>query len=372
MRSGILSLILIIFSFNSCQQNVAFQKISPRANNSSFQAKVDSIIISKMNEYEIPGLSIGVVQGSSVIYTQGYGLKSINSNEAVTENSIFHTASLSKLFTASAVMKLVKEESLSLEDKMVDLIPELKFSDERVRAITLKNLLNSTSGLPDIRNYHWANNNQSDNSLKEYIEDLDIKLESAPSEKYSYSNLGYNILGFIIEKTTNLPFEDYLQQDILTPAGMLHSDFRYFKIPDSLRIRPHSKNRLSAKIYEREVYPYSREHAASSTLNASTKDLSVWMIHFFKTLNSENKPIDYNSMILPSFPNYERIGLGFQLYDFREKKAVGHFGGDRGFRSFLMMIPEEKIGLVVLANCDYKDDFRQEIIYGIAGLMLKK
>jgi CubicO group peptidase (beta-lactamase class C family) len=77
-------------------------------------------------------------------------------------------------------------------------------------------------------------------------------------------------------------------------------------------------------------------------------------------------------MLKPSVDSYPHIGLGFQLSNFNFKKTVGHYGGDKGFRSYLMMIPEEKIGLVVLGNCDYQEDFRQEIIHPIAKIMLAK
>ena len=76
-------------------------------------------------------------------------------------------------------------------------------------------------------------------------------------------------------------------------------------------------------------------------------------------------------MITPSFSPYPYIGLGFQLYDVHSKKAIGHYGGDKGFRSFLMMIPEQNIGIVLLANCDYNEDFRQEIVYEIASLIIR-
>ncbi|PCI00026.1 MAG: hypothetical protein COB81_09715 [Flavobacteriaceae bacterium] len=75
-------------------------------------------------------------------------------------------------------------------------------------------------------------------------------------------------------------------------------------------------------------------------------------------------------MISPSFKANPYIGFGFQLGDINSKKTIGHYGGDRGFRSYLLMIPSEKIGLVLLANCDYDEDFRQEIIHPIAKLML--
>ena len=169
---------------------------------------------------------------------RGYGVRNIENRNPVSEHTIFHTASISKLFTASAIIKLVNEERLSLADKVHELIPELQFKDERIKEITIKDLLNHTSGLPDVGNYHWEYNNQSESSLKDYIRDLDLDLESTPSLTYSYSNLGYNLLGYVIEKITEGSFEDYLKTAILNPSGMVVSDFRYYDIPDSLTATP--------------------------------------------------------------------------------------------------------------------------------------
>jgi CubicO group peptidase (beta-lactamase class C family) len=236
--------------------------------------------------------------------------------------------------------------------------------------ITILNLLNHTSGLPDVHNYHWGNNNQSEKSLEDYILSLNLKLKSEPSTQYIYSNLGYNILGYIIEKLTNTSFDNYLKENILNAYGMNSSDFRYFKIPDSLKTSPHSKHWITGKIYERKTYPYTREHAPSSTLNSSATDLCKWMISFMKLLDSGNSENVFAEMTEPGFSAYPHIGLGFQLSKLESRKAIGHYGGDKGFRSYLLMIPEEKIGLVLLANCDYEEDFRQEIIHQIAKRML--
>jgi CubicO group peptidase (beta-lactamase class C family) len=325
-----------------------------------------------MNQYNIPGLSIGLIRNDSIIYNKGYGIRDINNNNLVTENTIFHTASISKLFTAVAIMELIAQNRITIEDKLVDLLPKLKYNDKRVSYITIKNLLNHTSGLPDISNYHWDNNNQSDNSLKEFVIGLNLKLDSDPSSKYQYSNLAYDILGYVIEKVTGSTFDDFQKENILNKSGMYNSDFRYFKIHDSLKTTPHSKRWITKNIYERKTYPYTREHAPSSTLNSSSKDLSKWMISFLQTLDDSDLNSKYSTMIEPAFRSSPYIGLGFQLSDINSIKTIGHYGGDKGFRSYLIMIPEEKIGLVVLANCDYDEDFRQEIIHPIAKLMLTK
>ena len=371
MKKTLSVLVILSFTiFQSCSTPSFKQNIEVNSSGIGVFAKVDSIVINKMNQYNIPGLSIGLIRNDSIIYNKGYGVRSINNDNLVTENSIFHTASISKLFTAVAIMMLIEQKAITIDDKLVDILPELKYDDKRVGYITIENLLNHTSGLPDIGNYHWDNNNQSDNSLKEFVLGLNLKLDADPASEYQYSNLAYDILGYVIEKAAGSTFDDFLKENILNKSGMYNSDFRYFKIHDSLKTAPHSKRWVTKNIYERKTYPYTREHAPSSTLNSSSKDLSKWMISFLQTLDDADLNTEYSTMIEPSFSSNPYIGLGFQLSDINSKKTIGHYGGDKGFRSYLIMIPEEKIGLVVLANCDYDEDFRQEIIHPIAKLML--
>ena len=362
--------LLFLIILQSCSDQSFKQNLEVERSLNGFNEKVDSIVINKINEYNIPGLSIGLVSNDSVIYTKGYGVRNIEKNNPVSEHTIFHTASVSKLFTAVATMKLIQQKKMTIDDKLIDILPVLKYDDKRVNDITIKNLLNHTSGLPDISNYHWDNNNQSDNSLKEFVLGLNLKLDSDPAAEYQYSNLAYDILGYVIEKVSGATFDDFLKENILNKSGMYNSDFRYFKIQDSLKTAPHSKRWVTKNIYERKTYPYTREHAPSSTLNSSSKDLSNWMISFLQTLGDSDLNNNYTTMIEPAFSSNPYIGLGFQLSTINSKKTIGHYGGDKGFRSYLIMIPEEKIGLVVLANCDYNEDFRQEIIHPIAKLML--
>jgi CubicO group peptidase (beta-lactamase class C family) len=365
----ILSLLsLIFYSCQGFKQFIEPGKLSE--SKKDFTGKVDSLVISKMNQYNIPGLAIGLVAEDSIIYARGYGIKNIRRSDPVTENSNFHTASISKLFTAQAVMMLIKKNELSLDERLLTIIPELKYSDKRVEEITIRSLLNHSSGLPDVANYHWRYNNQSDKSLEDYILGLNLKLKWAPSTKYHYSNLGYNILGYVIEKVTKTSFDLYLKENILNANGMINSDFRYYKIPDSLKTSPHSKNRITKKIYKRKTYPYTREQAPGSTLNSSAKDLSKWMISFLKSMDDMNSENAFAKMTKPSFSSYPHIGLGFQLSKLDGKPTIGHYGGDKGYRSYLLMVPEKKLGLVLLANCDYNEDFRQEIIHPITKLML--
>lgn len=363
-------LFLIVLVFNACSNRVFRQNIQVEKSSNKLIFRVNSIVADKMNQYDIPGLSIGIVRGDSLLYSKGFGVKSINSQGRVTDQTIFHTASISKLFTAIAIMELVDQKLLSIDSRLVDVLPDLRYEDERMKFVKIKHLLNHTSGLPDIRNYNWKNNNQADNSLKGFVLNLNLKLDHDPAAKYQYSNLAYDILGYVIEKVSGRSFDDYLKATILDKNGMEVSDFRYFKIADSLRTAPHSKRFFTKRIYERKTYPYTREHAPSSTLNASAGELCKWMSAFLQTVQNADEKNVYLKMIQPTFDPYPYIGYGFQLSTIGGYKTAEHYGGDRGFRSYLILIPEKEIGLVLLANCDYDEDFRQEILHPIAELML--
>lgn len=260
MKKTLSVLVILSFTFfQSCSTSSFKQNIVANPSVIGLFEKVDSVVVNKMNQYNIPGLSIGLVRNDSIIYNKGYGVRSIKTDNLVTENTIFHTASISKLFTAVATMKLIEQNVIKIDDKLVEILPELKYVDKRVENITIKNLLNHTSGLTDISNYHWDNNNQSDNSLKEFVLGLNLKLDSDPSSEYQYSNLAYDILGHAIEQVSGSTFDDFLKDNILNKSGMYSSDFRYFKIHDSLKTSPHSKGGLQ-RIYMKEKPIHIREN----------------------------------------------------------------------------------------------------------------
>jgi CubicO group peptidase (beta-lactamase class C family) len=319
----------------------------------SITEKVDSIVNASMMKYQIPGLSIGVTLEDSILIAKGYGFASIDFDTRVTKNTTFHTASISKLFTSQGIKKLVALQLVNYDDLLIEIAPNLNYQNDYAKKITIRHLLEHTSGLPDIRKYEWSKNERSDTALKRYVESLKLKPATKPGSNYHYSNLGYEILGYVVEITSGRNFDDFIKDEVLVKSDMAISEFRYYLISDSLRAYPHSI-KGKTKVFVIKTYPYNRKHAPSSTLNSSSYDLSKWLIHFINNTDFSDK---------------DQI-LGFQKYELKNYSAIGHFGGDKGFRSFLMIIPEEEIGLVVLGNCDYNEDFRQEILYSIADELI--
>jgi len=338
--------------------------------------KIDSLIKAKQTKYSIPGLSIAVVHHDKVFYNKGFGVRDINTKQPVDQNTIFHTASLSKLFTAQAVMNLIDKNFFSLDDKISKLLPEFKLADPKYADITVRHLLNHTSGMPDIVNYHWSDKQDDTDALKKYVLSLSTtKLKSVPGKVFAYSSMDYDVLGYIIERTAHIPFALFMKQNILQPFEMIHSDFDYFKIDTALRCSPHTKG-IFKKVHTRKIYPYNPAHAPSSTLNSSSNELALWMKSLLNSLHT-NENHEYLStstlqlMLKPS-ENFSLIGLGWFIEEISGEKTYYHFGGDRGFRSYLLLLPKHDLGMVLLANCDYDEDFRQEILNGIANTLIKE
>lgn len=328
---------------------------------------LDEVVVKYMKELDLPGIAIGIVKDGEPYYAKGYGYASMKEGKRVTAATTFHTASISKVFTALAIMRLRDKNKLSLEQTLIETLPDLAYANDETREITLHQLLNHTSGLPDVQGYDWPSAKSDELALENYFGKMVLKTQASPGTEIQYSNLGYDLLGLVVAKVSGESFEDYVEQEILRPAGMSVSNFRYFRLDPENTARPYTKNLLGA-IVPQKVYPYNREHAPSSTLNTSAEDMTRWMANFLRRLPKEASLME---MIRPSTESGDWIGLGFQRFDVQGKRGIGHFGGDRGFRSYLLMLPEEGIGIVVLGNCDYEEDFRQLIAGGLLQQLLK-
>lgn len=336
--------LLILFLF------IRTASLCQPADRLDMNTRIDSIVQNLMSKYQIPGLALGVVRDHGVLIEKGYGYRSIITKTPVTERTVFHTASISKIFTAQCILKLISEDKLSFHTTVKALLPGGIFLDSRSDSITIGHIIEHRSGIPDLSSYHWENHHTDDAALPNYIAGLRINLSSDPGTRFLYSNLGYDILGYIVEKVSGQKFEDYARQNLFSPAGMNVTDFLYPRIPDSLRTAPHTRS-ISGNVIVRKIYPYTREHAGSSTLQSSATEMNRWMIHF---LANGMGPLESAGL-----QKAQKFGL--QYYTFGKLEGIGHFGGDKGFRAFLVMIPARKLGIIILANCDYHEDFRQEL-----------
>lgn len=200
----------------------------------------DSYINSFVHSTRIAGLSVAVIENGSVSFIKSYGVKSLKTNDPVTNESVFHTASVSKCFAATAIHQLVEKGRINLDDRLVKYLPYFKMNDPRYGTITLKQILNHTSGIPDPLSNFWSNSDTDNGVAERFVRSLSgLSLVDEPGNNWHYSNIAYDILADIVFKVTGETFEDYLKENIFNPLDMKNSDFLLSRINSEFRTSPH-------------------------------------------------------------------------------------------------------------------------------------
>jgi CubicO group peptidase (beta-lactamase class C family) len=327
-----------------------------RAN--QLEEKIDPVIQQVMESYDLPGLAVAIVKDNQVVYAKGFGLKSLKTKDPITTRSLFHMASVSKPFSATAIMQFVEQGKVELDDPVVKYLPYFKVKDDRYKEITISQMLSHISGMPDVRDYEWDKPVYDDGAAERYVRSLtDKELIAAPGETFAYSNMAFEVLGDLIAKISGMSFENYMKMNILNPLGMRESTFLKKKVSPDHATTPHV---MGLKIEVSDVYPYHRAHAPSSTLHSNVLEMSSWaMANMNKGILGEKqilKPESYDILWEPAKLNNGetvRAGLSWFLRTYRDIKTVFHSGGDVGYRTFFVMMPEKKAAAVVLSNCDF-------------------
>ncbi|WP_235324730.1 serine hydrolase domain-containing protein [Pedobacter lusitanus] len=264
---------------------------------------------------------------------------------------------MSKTFVATAVMQLSERGKIDIDKPLITYLPYFKLNDERYKTITIKQMLNHTSGMPDVNDYEWEKAVADEGAAERYTRSLsDQKMVSNPGAEFHYSNMAFDVMGDLIAKVSGMSFEKYVKDNILTPLEMKETSFYFPETKKKLRTTPHT----GKPPVVRPVYPYNRMHAPSSTLNTNVLDLSHWAIANIYGGKYKNKqiisPSTYAMMFAPTFiidPNQKiSIGLSWFMRPDNGVMNYSHDGGDLGYRSSLTIIPEKKIGIIILSNTD--------------------
>jgi CubicO group peptidase (beta-lactamase class C family) len=322
------------------------------------EEKVDPLIQQVMKSYDLPGLAVAIVKDNKIVYAKGFGVKNLKTKEPITTKSLFHMASVSKPFSATAIMQFVEQGKVKLDDPVVKYLPYFKINDERYKAITIRQMLSHISGMPDVRDYQWDKPEYDEGAAERYVRSLnDRELIAAPGERFSYSNMAFEVLGDLIAKVSGMSFEDYVKTNILNPLDMKESTFLKKKVSPELATTPHVMQ-LSTDVSD--IYPYHRAHAPSSTLHSNVLEMCNWAVANMNKGTFKGKDIlkseSYDVLWEPAKLNNGKtaqVGLSWFLRKYREIETVFHSGGDVGYRTFFIMMPEKKTAGVVLSNCDF-------------------
>ena len=349
--------LILLFSWNTFSQVISQQ----------VQTQIDSVILKAMHENKIVGLSLGIVSNGKVIFVKGYGTRQVHKQEPVDSVTNFLTCSISKLFTATAIMQLVQQGKININNKLTDYVPEFEMKDQRYKQITIEQMLTHTSGLPNIRKRNFINPANDSLALTEFALKLKKKkLDYPPGVQLSaktYSNTAYDLLGLVIERVSHQPYVDYINQNLLQPAGMTYSSFLYQKIPVERRSAPHIKNWLTGKVKKSNYYPDIPQDKPCGNLNSCASDLCRWMIcnmAIYNSTSSSSSIISRQTLLsmwttTHQIPPYKTsIGLGWWVVDSEKYgKYLFHVGNDPGFSATLNIFPEKNLGIVILTNGEY-------------------
>ena len=310
--------------------------------------KIDSLF-ERWNTSTSPGCVVGVVRHDSLIFAKGYGSANLEYEIPNTPTSLYHTASISKQFTAYAIVLLAKEGKLKLDDEVKTYLPWFPDFPEK---ITIHHLLIHTSGIRD----QWqllsiAGTRLDDVITQEHILKIisaQQELNARPGEIYNYCNSGYTLLAEIMRVITGKSLRAYTDSAIFKPLGMVSTHFHdnYKEIEKN---RAYSYDRLDDTRFSNSILSYSNSGATSLFTNAY--DLSKWVMNFYNPKVGEEEDLKTLTTRGKLNNGYElNYGLGVVVDQYKGWKQFSHSGGDAGYRTYLTILPELKMGFYIFSN----------------------
>ncbi|MBK0062106.1 MULTISPECIES: serine hydrolase domain-containing protein [unclassified Acinetobacter] len=303
----------------------------------------DNYIYAELKRQNIPGIAVGIFQNGHPVFMQGYGLSNIEHNVPVLTNTVFQTASIGKMFTAMAVMLLVEDKRIRLDESITAYLPT---APKHWQTITLRHLLTHTSGLGAI-DIDIKQEFTDDEYLEYYYA---APIEFLPGERWSYSNTGYSVLGFIINKVTGKQYGVILQQRLFNPAGM-HSAC-IINDTDIVMHRAAGYENILGEIKNQQWISASANTLAEGSLLLSLEDYLKWdnIVASRRILSKESWKQILSPVVLNNGQSYP-YGFGWDIQHHNQNQLIiGHEGSWQGFRTALQRYDQDGITFVVLAN----------------------
>ena len=339
--------------------------ISVKSNAQILTSKqIDSVAEQTLRTFDVPGIAVAVIKDGKVIHSKGYGARSIKTNERVDENTLFGVASNTKAFTAAALGMLVDAQKITWDTKVIDVIPEFKMYDPYVTSeFTVRDLLTHRSGLGlgagDLM--IWPDSSIVDK--KQLIHNLRyLKPVSSFRTKYDYDNLMYIVAGNIVERVSGISYEDFIETKIIKPLGMNKTAASWYRLKDKSNVidghAPYQGKLLPVGLSFGEVAN------AAGGMYSSITDMSKWVIAMMNGGKyGENltqklfSPAVHRELWTPqtiisggnpaSFSSY---GLGWFLSNVNGNFQATHTGGLSGIVTQVTILPDMKLGIIVLTN----------------------
>lgn len=322
-------------------------------------AEIDRRASLLMNQLEMTGLAVAIVENGQTTFAKGYGETLRDSGEMVTADTVFRWASVSKGVAANTLLSLVEEGEFNLADSAEALAPSLDLPGPDSQSVNLVHLLSHQTGI--VRNAYDTRieGGRAAKPTRKALSNLAVMC--APGTCHTYQNVAYDASAEIIERRAKLPYKTVVQTRVFDPLGMDSASMTLEGLIRSKNwAKPHGRfgNRIN------RVKPTYYRVPAAAGVNSSVRDLAKWMTAQFpdkghipaERLSAMQTPIvktraeqRYLNRNFRDLQN-AHYGLGWRVYDYHGHKVVGHRGGVEGYRALVLFDPEKQAGIAMLWN----------------------
>ncbi|MDH5474962.1 MAG: beta-lactamase family protein [Cyclobacteriaceae bacterium] len=390
------SFVIILFSCNPKQSTNPKAEISPLSFSDSYKApvfvhddriekikkiapKLQKLITEHAKTKNIPGIAYGIVVDNELVVSSATGFINIEMELTATPVSAFRIASMTKSFTAMAIMKLRDEGKLSLSDPVSQYIPEMakvEYLTKDSPIIDIENLLTMTAGFPEDNPWGDRQLHESNQMLMNLIAD-EVSFSNIPSYKFEYSNTGYALLGNIVSRVSGIPYQAYIKTNILQPLGMEQTYWEYDSVPkEQLAIG----YRWEDEQWKLEPMLHDGAFGAMGGLITSIEDFSKYVSFHLSAWpprsDEETGPVKRSTLREMQTPQFSRLyakatdfngdpcavisgyGYGLGIAEYCNKiKQVSHGGALPGYGSNYVLFPEYGVGIMAFCNLTYTSPY---------------
>jgi len=333
--------------------------ISCLAQNSA-ETRVDEYIRAEMQAQQIPGLALAVIKDGKMVIARGYGLANVEHQVPVKPETIFQSGSTGKQFTATAVMMLVEEGKLSLDDKITRYFPD---GPEAWQNITVRHMLTHTSGMTDYTLDFDLRRDYTEDELYQRIKPIPLAFQ--PGEKWSYSNLAYVMLGILIHKVSGKFYGDFLQERIFKPLEMTTA--RIISESDIVPNRAAGYHVVNGQLKNQDWVSPSLNTTADGALYLTIYDMAKWdaALYTDKLLKTSSLEQMWTPVKLNDGKTHP-YGFGWALGQVRGHRIIEHGGAWQGFKAQISRYVDDKLTVIVLANQIRTN--QSKLAHGVAAL----
>jgi len=337
-------------------------------------AKVDAYVRGEMQREQIPGLALGVYRDGKIVKAEGYGIANLEWDVPVKADTIFQSGSVGKQFAATAVMMLVEEGKVGLDDPVQKYFPG---APETWKDIKIRNLLSHTSGLGEYESGprtkpdgpFYLRLDMTEDELYKRI--AAMPMDFKPGEDWSYRNTNYVLLGIMIHRVTGKFYGDYLQERIFQPLGMTST--RIISDRDIIPRRASGYELVKEELKNQDWVSPTFNSTADGTLYFTVLDLEKWDAALYTEKLLKRSSLDQMWTVMKlnnGKPNKANYGLAWEINEINGHKVIEHGGAWQGFTCDISRYVDEKLTVVVLTNLDSGHAQPGKIAHTVAGLYL--